>query len=427
MSVGRSVSASPAISVPSGVRKARWSGRWPGVASDGQAVPSPRPTVAPSAISVAGHDSWRRAARSGHDRRAGPLAGGPPSRRRGPGRHGSARSPRSARRVVATSASIASRNASPGSPGSTTTTSRRPTSTVLAGRPSGPNALWPVITRRPGRIRSSADRRVRGRGPGRSRIAANDRRPLEPLERGRGRRPHPRSRPPPSPPARPAASARRGPRPRADRAGGPRRVGSSATKNRASNRRGHRPRRRPVGRSRRGRRSGAPGRAASTSAAKVSPGAGSPGRSAGASRRPVGEQDADLLPGLADRGDPVRDAERRVVARSARPSDEARVGVGGLDAAAREDVEARPRTPSSRGGGSAGPRARPGRAGRGRSSRPGAARPGGRSPVGRAPSGPSPGPARRVGDQGRARSRAARRPGSGSPSRSGARRKPIRR
>ena len=86
-SVGRSVSASPAMSVPSAVRKARWSGRWPGVA---RAVigPSPVPTVAPSPISVAGHDSGGRAARARRGSARPSACGGPPSRRRDRGRRG---------------------------------------------------------------------------------------------------------------------------------------------------------------------------------------------------------------------------------------------------------------------------------------------------------------------------------------------------
>ena len=89
-----------------------------------------------------------------------------------------------------TSASIASRKASPGSPGSTTTTSRRPTSTVLAGRPAGPERALTGHDREPGRDPLGPDRQVGDESQavpdGRERG-----RPLDPLKGGRGRRPHP--------------------------------------------------------------------------------------------------------------------------------------------------------------------------------------------------------------------------------------------
>ena len=78
---------------------------------------------------------------------------------------------------------------SPGSPGSTTTTALVPTRTVLAGRPAGPKACRPVMTRQTWSQPLDPDRRLRPeRQPVADRLVRVG--PLEPLERGGGRRPH---------------------------------------------------------------------------------------------------------------------------------------------------------------------------------------------------------------------------------------------
>ena len=302
ISVGRSVSASPARSVPSVPRKPRWSGRWPGSAS-ALSRPSPAPTS--GAVRDLGHRPRQRAGATGADqdrdvparpqllrpRRVTRVDVG--QRDRDDPTAGAARPPPRSNRGTPL----------PDRPDRRPSTSRRPTRTVFAGRPARPMAFWPRRTRSAGSSRSTE---IAGSGArtSPSRIAPNADRPFEPLERGRRRRPHRDL-------ARRASG--RGQLRGVSQAWSGHLAGIDV-EDRARGQLGdEEPGVEPTGEGPRGRPARdldevvgpelEPSRPRSTTSPRARP-----ARGAEPVRRRR-EQDPDLLPGLADRGDPMGDVE----------------------------------------------------------------------------------------------------------------------